>query len=504
MILDGISARKIAEKLKISRTAVNKYVNLAKESSLGIAGLLALPDCELSKIMCPEADQKLPDQRHPALVAYFKDKAGEMKKRGVTRFLLWEEYKEKNPASHYSYSQYCEHYAKYVEQNKLCMHLLHVPGEYVQIDFAGKKLYYTDLETGELIECPVLVCTLPFSGFTYVEALVSQRQEHLFPALNRCMEYFGGTPMNLLTDNMKQMVVKNERYEFTFTQLAEQWGVHYNTNLDATRVRKPKDKPSVENSVYVSYLRIYARLRNEMLLSLGELNQRVRDLLEEHNSKNFQGKEHSRRDLFLAQEKEALRPLPPGPFVVKHRITPKLGPDYHITIREDMHHYSAPYQYVGKHLEVVYDCHEVEIFHAFDRIAIHKRNYRRYGYTTLEGHMPKAHLAYAQTKGWSPDYFKGIAATVGPACKVVMGKILASRSFVQQSFKSCQGIVSLSQKYGDQRLEAACTLCKELDLAGYRAVKNILENNRDKLAQIEETQYSIPIHKNTRGASAYS
>jgi len=143
------------------------------------------------------------------------------------------------------------------------MHLTHRAGDYLQVDFAGKNLHYIDIQTGEIVACPVLICTLPFSGYTYVEALPSAGQEHLFCALNRCLEYMGGIPRNVLSDNMKQIVGKNQRYEFKFQELADQWAVYYNTNLVATRPRKPKDKPTVENNVYLSYLRIYAKIRNE-------------------------------------------------------------------------------------------------------------------------------------------------------------------------------------------------------------------------------------------------
>src|SRR4030066_1979987 len=163
------------------------------------------------------------------------------------------------------------------------MHFLHRAGEFLQVDFARKELHYIDLQTGEIISCPVLICTLTFSGYTYVEALPSARQEHLFCALNRCLEYFGGVPRNVLSDNMKQYIDKNQRYEYKFQELADQWAVHYNTNLVATRAGKPKDKPTVESNVYTSYLRIYARIRNEEFYNLSEINKRIRELLVTYN-----------------------------------------------------------------------------------------------------------------------------------------------------------------------------------------------------------------------------
>ncbi len=71
--------------------------------------------------------------------------------------------------------------------------IIHIlPGELTEFDFAGKKMSYVDRSTGEIVECPVLVFTLPYSSFSYIEPLASSRLEHLVPAMNRAVEYFGG------------------------------------------------------------------------------------------------------------------------------------------------------------------------------------------------------------------------------------------------------------------------------------------------------------------------
>ena len=107
-------------------------------------------------------------------------------------------------------------------------------------------MFYTDFSTGEVIECPVLVCVLPASGYTYVEALASSRSDDLFGGLNRCLEYLGGAPRNVLSDNMRQYVVKNSRYEHSFTELAMQWSAllqnkpSSHTSLSTMRLCKQK------------------------------------------------------------------------------------------------------------------------------------------------------------------------------------------------------------------------------------------------------------------------
>ena len=177
------------------------------------------------------------ENRFNTLATYFPSFDRELSRVGVTRQLLWQEYRQKHPDG-YGYTQFCEHYARHRNSlpREAVMHLEHAFGDCLQIDFAGTPLEYIDRSTGEVVKCPVLVCVLAASGYTYVQALASARGEHLFEAMNRCLEYLGGVPRNVLSDNMRQLVVKNCRYEYTFTELADQWSVHYRVNLKATRI----------------------------------------------------------------------------------------------------------------------------------------------------------------------------------------------------------------------------------------------------------------------------
>jgi transposase len=257
-----------------------------------------------------ESNQSNPeDSRLSTLRSYFPYFDRELSRIGVTLMRLWEEYRQIHSEG-YSYSQFCEHFSRYRSSlpREAVMHLDHIFGERLEADFAGKSLSYINFSTGEIISCPVLVCVLPASGYTYVEALACAQAEDLFGGLNRCMEYMGGVPRNILSDNMRQYVVKNSRYEFTFTELALQWSTHYKTNLEATRKNSPKDKPSVEKHVHISYLRIYAHLRDEEFFSLRALNHRIRDLLDSHNDCEKQRGGESRRAGCLAHERALLTP----------------------------------------------------------------------------------------------------------------------------------------------------------------------------------------------------
>lgn len=500
---EGLSKLKISELLHIHRGTLDNYLSRFEATGKSYPELLLYNDECLSAIVFKASVTPNPDNRMDALkkqLDYFK---GELGRVGVTRKTLWEEYQQTLPDG-YGYTQFCEHFARHIKRSNSTMHLLHRAGAYLQIDFAGKQLHYVNVQTGEIITCPVLVCTLPYSGYTYVEALSSAVQEHLFCALNRCLEYIAGVPRNVLSDNMKQFVGKNHRYEYKFQELAEQWAVHNNTNLEATRPRKPKDKPTVENTVYHSYLRIYAKLRNEEFHSLSELNKRIWELLETHNQAPFQKLSGSRHERFLQDEKPLLKPLPQEPFIIKHTTQGKVQMNYHVILGEDKHQYSVHHKYIGQTTKMIYDERNVEIYIGFQRIALHKRDYRKFAYTTLGEHMPEKHLKYNETLGWDADYFLTLAKNIGENSLKIVTHILASKDFVEQTYNACLGLKRLSEIYGADRFEVACHRATNASRINYTMIKNILENNMDKQTEPQLTLFDILDHENIRGEGNYN
>ena len=303
---------------------------------------------------------------------------------------------------------------------------------------------------------------------------------------------------------MKQVVDRNHRYEYKFQELADQWAVHYNTNLVATRPRKPKDKPTVENTVYLSYLRIYAKIRNEEFHSVFEINNRIHELLGEYNQASFQKLSGSRYQRFLDHDKPLLRQLPSEPFAIKHITVGKVQMNYHVILGEDKHLYSVPHQYIGQTTKIIYDEHNVEIFIGFQRIALHKRDYRKHGYTTLAEHMPAKHLRYNETLGWDAEYFVSLASKIGEHAVTVFKKILASKDFIEQTYNACIGLKRLSEIYGSPRFDAACRRALMGSRVTYGMIKSILENNMDKQSEVEPGMFIIPEHENIRGSQNYN
>ena len=103
---------------------------------------------------------------------------------------------------------------------------------------------------------------------------------------------------------------KDQQINETYQELAE----HYGTAIIPTRVRTPKDKPNAEETVGNISIWVTAALRNEQFFSLGELNQAIRQKLENFSHRPFQKKEGSRYELFCDEELPLLTPLPATPY----------------------------------------------------------------------------------------------------------------------------------------------------------------------------------------------
>jgi hypothetical protein len=238
----GFSIRHISRDIKLSRKTVTLYATRLQSSLYSLTELRQLDDAALALIVYPvqESGAIQEDPRKAFFISRLSYFLSELKRTGVTRLLLWQEYSKEN-AQGYAYTQFCVLLSDRRKIHEASMHFEYKPAEVMMIDFAGDKISFTDKSTGEVIACPVLVCILPFSGYSYAVALVDASIPQVVKALNQCLQFFGGVPFSLKTDNMKQLVFKSCRYEPVFTEVMQQWALHYNLHLVAARVARPKD-----------------------------------------------------------------------------------------------------------------------------------------------------------------------------------------------------------------------------------------------------------------------
>jgi transposase len=501
----GVSQRAIEKEIKTTRKTIALYLQKFQQTGQDFTELLKLPDDRLEQIIGlhkPPAPQDA-DPRKAHFISQIMYFNKELSRTGVTRLLLWEEYIKEYPSG-FQYSRFCDLLQDHMKLNNAVMHFVHTPAKLLEVDFAGDMLHYVDPSTGELIACPVYVAVLPFSGYGYVEALPDAKLPQVVKALNHTINYFGGVPLTVKSDNMRQWVSKSCKYEPVFTDMLEQWANHNNIALLAARPYKPKDKPSVENNVKITYRRIYAALRNHTFHSLSELNKAIKEKLDQHHQLNFQKKTFSRQELFDGQEKTLLQPLPESAYSIRHYTKAKVQKHYHVLVGEDGHFYSVPYRYIGKEVRIAYDQDTVEIYHESQRIAVHTRNYSSHGYTTVKDHMPERHQAITLQSGWSAEYYLKKAKDNGPHTLRFFKKLMDGKLVIDQSYPSCTGLLRLMDAYGSVRMEAACKRGLRGHKFSYTAIKTILDNNMDLLEEDSAKEFRIPAHNNLRGPESYN
>lgn len=493
---DGISIHEITRRVGVSRNTVRKYLSRFKNTG-GCS-----TDTELADKAYDNDLLELEAERMSQLSAHFNTSGSDLSKTGVTRHLLWQEYLAQHPDG-YSYSRYCYHLSQYFKNRDLSMHLEYRSGDMIMIDFAGKKQYYVDTDTGEQISCEVFVAILPFSGLIFCRAVPSQQTADFTHCINSMLKFYGGVPATIVCDNLKTAVTRADRYEPQFTDICEQLSEHYGTTFTAARPYSPRDKAMVEKAVNIIYRHIYAPLRHQSFISLEALNKTMTQQLILLNDKPYKNTPYSRRYFFEGKECATLKTLPSEPFTAKKAVWLTVQRNYHVQLSENHYYYSVPYQYVGKKVKVIYDSSSVEVYSDGSRIAAHSRCGHNKAYTTLGEHMPPHHQKMQQIKGFNRDDLIKQATRLGKHVVQAASLILENSIYMEQNYKSCFGMLMLHKKYTATRLDAACARALTGPRINYTLIKNILERGLDKQVQLPLINPATPAHDNIRGKENY-
>lgn len=495
----GLSLRQTAKALSVSRPVVTDYLDKCKAHNITYERAQEMSDEELTTHLSSEPRE---DPRLSALRQNFTYYAKELGKVGVTRQLLWEEYREKMPDG-YSYSQFCYHFQQWQDSQELYMRIEHKAGDKLFVDYTGKKMEIVDPQTGEIRIAEIFVAALGASKLIYAEAVWTQQKHDFIMSQVHALKYIGGVPQAIVPDCLKSAVTKGHRYEPDINPEYQDFASHYGTTILAARPYKPRDKAVVEGAVRIVYQRICAPLRNHTFHSLEELNRAIRARLEELNNRTMQLYGVSRWELFNEIEKDVLMPLPVEQYTLRYFMRCKVQFNYHIYLREDRHYYSVPYQHRGKHVEVRYTGKMVEIYLDNSRIALHQRSFRKFGYSTITNHMPPGHQFM---EDWSAEKLISWARKIGGEVTEVIERVLYSKAHPEQGYKVCLGILNLAKEYGRGRLNRACRRALELDSLSLKMIKNMLQNGLEEMHDEDTSgkQLTMLHHENIRGPEYYN
>jgi transposase len=497
--MQGIGSKQIDRLTGVSRNTVKRYIRQFTIEELTIEEVNLMSDYELDMRFANLTDIRA-DPRLEQLQSLLPAMEKQLKRPGVSMTQIWERYKVEYPNG-YGHTQFYRYYRLYANQVKPVMHIEHKAGDKMYIDFAGKKLHFTDKDTGEVKEVEVFASILGCSQLTYIQAAESQKKEQLILCCENALHYYGGVPKAIVPDNLKSAVIKSSKYEPIINESFAAFAEHYGLAVIPARAYRPKDKSLVEGAVKISYSRIYAEIERHVFHSIEELNQAIAFQLEKHNNMLQSRRNYSRRQLFEEVEREALHPLPAYRFELLEYKSVTVMKNGHVNLAVDKHYYSVPYAHIGRKVKLFYNSERVEIFYNYERIAMHTRDQRRYQYTTISEHLASAHRYLSE---WTPDKFIREAAAIHETVKNYIEGIMETKAHPEQAYKSCAGILNLQRKVGKERLINACKRALSYQVYNYPIVLQILEKNLDHFADDEKEQSDhMPEHENIRGSSYY-
>lgn len=490
-----LSKRKIAESTGTARSTVSEYLRRAEAAGLRWPQVREMEEEEIEARLFPTNLTPPNERTQPD----WHEIHQELRKKGVTLALLWQEYKARHPEG-YQYSYFCDQYRQWAQTVDPVMRQTHSAGEKMFVDYCGLTMSVVDRESGEIRETQIFVAVLGASNYTYAEATWTQSLPDWIGAHVRAFAYYGGVPKIVVNDNLKSGVNHPCRYEPELNPAYQELADRYQVAILPARVRKPRDKAKVETGVQIVERWILAALRHHQFFSLLELNQAIREKVEELNQRPFQKLPGCRRSLFESLDQPVLHPLPVEPYEYAEWKKARVNLDYHIEV--EGHYYSVPYKLIRQQVDIRFTARTVECFFKGKRVCSHVRNVQPGGQTTQKDHRPKSHQEYI---GWTPERLLEEAGKIGSNTLALIREILQKRASPVQGLRSGLGILRLAKKDGEERLEKACHRALAIGAFSYTSIQSILKTGVENCPLPETSEKSsMPIeHSNIRGANYY-
>ena len=490
----SMSGSEIARQAGYSKSGVNDFLRAFKKCEdlqyplpTGITnyGIAMKVYGSVSGSGCRNENIELPDYEEAAKLMATR--------KNMTLMFLWNRYKKKceeEGARFYQYSQYCELYNKWCEENYETAHFDAVIAQKMEVDFAGQTFTMVDPVTGEIMTIVVFVAILPYSQYIYAEGMLSTKEPQWIDVNNHALDYFGGVPALVVCDNCKQAVIVNQDWiEPELNKDYADWADHYGTVILPAKVRKPKFKSSVENAVGILEKGFFHKLEERQYFSLEQFNQDLWKELEALNKEPFKKKEHNRY-YYWEEEKLELMPLSSTHYEYMERRTATVSSDFHV--RFDNAYYSVDKAHLHKKVSIKASATVVRIYSlAGEFLCEWPRATRKGQWSTNPEHLPDNYKGFTQ---WNGPYFIQKAQLIGKNTETVIRTILKSRTYEVQTYRMCIGILNFTKKYSNRALEECCKQAIELNKQKYTFIKNTISVVADDLGEAGY-RYSVPSKK---------
>ena len=462
----GQSDRAVAEALGIDRKTVARYRIWAAEQGLLKETLPSLS--ELQQLIEETLSSSSPPQNTSSVEPY-RQVVVKLRKAGVEVAAIHQRLKERGYAGSYS-SVY--RFVRNLEPGTpdVTVRVETPPGEEAQVDFgyAGKMI---DPETEEQRKAWAFVMTLSWSRHQYVEFVFDQTVETWLRLHRNAFAFFRGVPERIVIDNLKAGIIRACWHEPLAQQSYRECAEHYGFLISPCRPRTPRHKGKVEKGGIHYVKRNF--LGGREATTLTQANRDVRRWALTVAGERVHGTTKERPLERFALERSALRPLPGTPYDMAIWKEVRLHRDCHLVF--DQAYYSAPFRLVGQKLWVRGGSREVQIFtQDYQLVATHPRAQRPGRRQSHTDHLPPHKVpGLVLTR----DACRQQAAEIGPATRQVVDSLLDHRP--EDRLRTAGRLLRLGDRFGSERLEAACARALRFDDAAYMTIKRILEQGLD-------------------------
>lgn len=334
----------IQARYHIGSGTAQRILNRFGDSGFTLEQLKAMEPRKVEELIFPPTNLRRKNTPMPDFQYYYDRIHAKGSKVNIA--YCWLEYKQQYPDG-YEQSQFYEYYNRFVEQNfgkrDAKMAVERIPGEKLYIDWVGDQPeLLTNPETGETIKVHIFATTLGLSSLIYAEAFPDEKLPRFIAGTVNAIQFYGGITKYLIPDNLKTAITKHTKDELILQSAYSDLEDFYDTIVLPPPPRKPKGKPTVENHVKYLETHLVEKLKEKIYVSLDELNADIKKIVATLNSRKFQGKDVSRRDVFEKYDRPCLKPLPGGDFTVcDYKPVTRIPDNYHIEY--DGHYYSVLY-----------------------------------------------------------------------------------------------------------------------------------------------------------------
>lgn len=474
---EGFSKRRI-EAQGMSRHSVMAVFEAADREGIDYDAVADLEDAEVYARLFPGRGEHDSVHAQPDWDQVHK----ELAKVGVTLKLLHGEYVDVcrgkgDPAM--GYDRFCKSYGHHVLITGAASRVGHKAGQSVEVDWSGKTMRLVDPVTGVVSRVYLFVAALPFSRFAFVEPTLDMKQDTWLRAHVAMFDWFGGSVPRIVPDNLKTGVISHPAEgEVVLNDAYRELAAHYSAAVLPGRVKKPKDKASVENTVGNIATWVIAGLRNQSFATLPELRAAVYERMTAFNAEPFQKRAGSRASVFVGEEKPLLRPLPAVPFEISRWVYGRrVQKNGHVVFEKNF--YSVPYVHIGRAVDLRVTDRMLEVFAGQDRLTCHLlapvgvvNEYR-----THDSDLPDG----PQYRQWDAPRVREWAARIGENTTIVVNRIFESVPVDEQGIDAALAVLRMTRRYSADRVEAAArlALASRVRSPRYAHLRPILETRQD-------------------------